>query len=84
MFVQAIIKATDFTRPVHSIARYFGATKVQPGAATIFLINDQGWALTCKHVVENMIAGNQLHAQAIEFRAKPENVKSFETPVDIV
>lgn len=48
--------AGEFTRPIHTIVRYFGSTDVHPGAATLFFINSDGWALTCRHVAEHLIA----------------------------
>jgi hypothetical protein len=55
MFVNAIEKASKFTRPIHTISRTFSGKSIIPGAATIFLINDEGYALTCKHVIELLI-----------------------------
>lgn len=50
MFRSAIEKVGNFTRPIHFISNYYGDKNVRPGAATLFFINDQGYALTCKHV----------------------------------
>lgn len=50
MFVNAIQKVSGFTRAIHSISRNFGSTKIERGAATLFFVNQDGWALTCKHV----------------------------------
>lgn len=55
MFVNAIEKATEFTRPIHSIFRNYGSTEILSGTSTLFIINEEGYALTCKHVVENFI-----------------------------
>lgn len=52
MFVEAIQKVAGFTRAIHSISRNFGSEKVERGAATLFFVNQQGWALTCKHVAQ--------------------------------
>src|SRR5579862_685273 len=58
MFVQAIEEVGNFTRPVYTISRLFGDKNIIPGAATFFFVNDDGVAVTCKHVVE-LIAGRQ-------------------------
>jgi len=50
MFVRAVEKAGQFTRPVCFVGRNYGSTTPIPGAATYFFVNDQGWVLTCKHV----------------------------------
>lgn len=52
MFVEAIQRVSGFTRAIHSISRNFGSQKVERGAATLFFVNEQGWALTCKHVAQ--------------------------------
>ena len=56
MFISAIEKVGNFTRPVHSILRSYAGKQIIPGAATLFFINEEGYAITCKHVLE-MLAG---------------------------
>lgn len=63
MFVEAIETADRFTRPIHSIGRNYGSKIIQPGAATLFFVNSDGWALTCRHVAEHLVAGEQLGAK---------------------
>lgn len=70
MFVAAIERAAEFTRPIHSILRYFGSTEVHPGAASLFLVNADGWALTCRHVAEELIAARQLEQKYRTFKAE--------------
>jgi hypothetical protein len=57
MFVQAIEQALKFTRPIHTIVRYWDTTAAEPNAATLFFINNDGWALTCKHVAHLLFSG---------------------------
>lgn len=57
MFVSAIEEISRFTRPVHTIARHYGETSISPGAATLFFVNEEGCAITCKHVVN--LVGNR-------------------------
>lgn len=56
MFVGAIEIASRFTRPIHTIVRYWDTTEAVPASATLFFVNDQGWALTCKHVAHLVLA----------------------------
>lgn len=70
MFVTAIEHAAAFTRPIHSIVRYFGSTEVHPGAASLFFVNADGWALTCRHVAEELIAAGQLEQKYKAFKAE--------------
>ena len=57
MFVNAIEEVSQFTRPIHTIMRNYNETIVSPGAATLFFVNDEGCAVTCKHVID--IIGNR-------------------------
>lgn len=57
MFVDAIEEVAQFIRPIHTITRNYGETFVNPGAATLFFVNEYGCAVTCKHVVD--LIGNR-------------------------
>ena len=70
MFVTAIDRAAEFTRPIHTIVRYFGSTEVHPGAATLFFVNADGWALTCKHVAQQIMGADQLLLRYADFVAE--------------
>lgn len=54
MFADAIEKNRKFTRSIHTISRRYGSTEVVPGTGTLFFVNDDGVAITCKHVVETL------------------------------
>ena len=60
MFVTAIEIASKFTRPIHTISRNYGSDIVQASAATLFFVNAEGWALTCSHVAQVLIATSEL------------------------
>ena len=60
MFVDAIERASRFTRPIHTISRWYGSNDVYPGAATLFFVNRDGWALTCRHVAEQLLAAEEI------------------------
>ena len=55
MFESAIDKIAYFTRAIHSITRIFPSNDIQKGASTVFFINSEGFALTCRHVIELLI-----------------------------
>jgi len=61
MFIEAIEKAIEFTRPIHMIYNNFGSTNVYTGTATIFFVNNDGWFLTCRHVAQELIAIENLN-----------------------
>ena len=54
MFSNAIKEISKFTRPILFVTR-LNSDKLIPGSATLFFINEEGCALTCKHVVTNII-----------------------------
>src|SRR5258706_10534513 len=58
MFVNSIEEVSKFTRPIHTITRNYNETIVSPGAATLFFVNEEGCAITCKHVID--LIGNRL------------------------
>ena len=57
MFVDSIEEVSKFTRPIHTITRNFKETTINPGAATLFFVNEKGVAITCRHVIE--LIGNR-------------------------
>ena len=60
MFIRAIEIAKEYTRPIHTIQRFYSSDKVIAGAATLFFVNSDGWALTCRHVAQLLIAPDQI------------------------
>jgi Trypsin-like peptidase domain len=61
MFVNAIERAGLFTRPVHSILRLHGHNELIPGAGTLFFVNEQGCAITCKHIADLIIQADTIY-----------------------
>jgi hypothetical protein len=74
MFVEAIQKVAGFTRAIHSISRNFGSQKVERGAATLFFINDQGWALTCKHVAQWLTQADVFNKRYSQYLTESETL----------
>ena len=70
MFVEAIEKAAAYTRPIHTIMRTYGGKQIIPGAATFFFVNRDGYAITCKHVVDLLLASESINANYAAFRAE--------------
>lgn len=62
MYEKAIAEAAGYTRALHFIARREGSRKVLPGAATLFFVNAEGWALTAGHVADQLLAAEALGA----------------------
>ena len=68
MFISAIERVAQFTRPIHTIMRTYGGKQLLPGAATIFFINEKGYAVTCKHVVELIASANNINLHYQDFK----------------
>ncbi|SHO61273.1 S1 family peptidase [Algoriphagus zhangzhouensis] len=68
MFVKAIQEVSGFTRAVHSISRSFGSNQIQRGSATLFFINNDGWALTCKHVAQWISQAEKINQRFTSFQ----------------
>lgn len=75
MFVEAIRKAGTFTRPVRFISRNYTDKTVIPGTATLFFVNESGYALTCRHVAAEIIHAEKVNKNYSEFRRELSNLK---------
>ena len=70
MFTTAIETVANFTRPIHSILRTYGGKQVIPSSSTLFFVNDQGYAITCKHVVELLLSSENVNQQFTQFKTE--------------
>ncbi|WP_299252975.1 serine protease [uncultured Cytophaga sp.] len=74
MFVEAIDKVSNYTRPIHTIMRTYGGKQIIAGAATMFFVNNLGYAVTCKHVVDMLIASENINQQYAAFKAERDRL----------
>jgi hypothetical protein len=79
MFVQAIEEIQKFTRPLHSIVRFYGNDFVTPGTGTLFFVNNEGVAITCGHIADNIINADAINRRYQEIRRERD---SFGTKID--
>ena len=68
MFVDAIERVGGFTRPLFTISRNYGSQQIDPGAATMFFVNDEGWAVTTKSVAKMIVDASQIEKKYADFR----------------
>lgn len=76
MFVNAIQKVAGFTRAIHSISRNMGGVKVERGAATLFFVNTDGWALTCKHVAQWLSQADAINKKYAQYQADSKDLNT--------
>lgn len=68
MFIKAIEDVDKFTRPLHTITRNY-AGLISPGASTFFFVNEDGVAITCKHVLNLIAQSDAINSQFNLFKA---------------
>src|SRR6476620_810571 len=68
MFANAIELVSNFTRPVNSILRIYRGKSVIPGSATLFFVNEDGYAVTCKHVVSALLSAEGTNQHFAKFK----------------
>ncbi|MEO5783811.1 MAG: hypothetical protein ABIQ07_11090, partial [Ginsengibacter sp.] len=73
MFEKAIEKALEFTRPLHTISRTYGGL-VLPGTATMFFVNDNGIAVTCKHVLDLIPGADKINQTYLKFKEEKSRI----------
>jgi hypothetical protein len=73
MYIKSIEDVDKFTRPIHTITRTYGGL-ISPGTATLFFINENGVAITCKHVLQIVIQADQINADYNKFKFEREKL----------
>lgn len=73
MFVSAIEKISAFTRPIHTITRTYNGT-ISNGAGTLFFVNDNGVAVSCKHVAELLIQAELVNKRFADFNEEKAKI----------
>jgi hypothetical protein len=76
MYVKAIESVAQFTKPIHILSRTYGGL-ITPGSATLFFVNGEGAALTCKHVLNLIVNAEKVNAQFQSFKTERDRL-----PVD--
>jgi ribosomal protein L24E len=80
MFVEAIEKVDQFTRPIHFIIRYYKGSDIIPGTGTLFFVNEDGFAITCKHVAKQILYAQSIYENYLKFKGE---LRKFERDVSL-
>ncbi|MCF2499451.1 MULTISPECIES: trypsin-like peptidase domain-containing protein [Dyadobacter] len=70
MFVEAIEKVDQYTRPIHFILRYYTGSDIVPGTATLFFVNEHGYAITCRHVAQQILYASSIYENYLKFKGE--------------
>lgn len=73
MFESAIEKVLQFTKPLHTISRTYGGL-LSPGTASCFFVNNQGVAITCRHVANLIPTAENMNQQFIKFKTERDKL----------
>ena len=83
MFVKAIEKVSRYVRPICFVRR-LNNDELASGSATIFFVNDDGIAITCKHVVNTLINFDKIKNNKIESTEIKDVIVSFHNCYEII
>ena len=83
MFQDAIAKNRNYIVPVLTGIKYYGSDKILNGIATMIALNDEGWFLTCKHVVNNIIAESIVNNNYLNFLKELEDKKEHKEVIEM-
>ena len=73
MFVKAIETVDNFTKPLHTITRTYGGL-ISPGTSTLFFVNENAVAITCKHVLNVILQAEHVNKQFNDFKAERDKL----------
>jgi hypothetical protein len=83
MFVKAIDNISRYVRPICFVER-LNNDELISGTATIFFVNDEGVAITCKHVINTLINFDKLKKNKLENTELKEAIISFHNCYEII
>ena len=68
MFEKAIEAVANYTRPINAIIRTYGGKQIIPGSSTLFFVNKDGYAITCKHIIDLLVSSDKVNETYVEFK----------------
>lgn len=70
MFADAIQTVGNFTRPIQYITKTYKNPSILTGSNTLFFVNDNGVAVTSKHVAQDLIARQDVEPNYATFKSR--------------
>lgn len=70
MFEDAIEQVGGFTRPVFSIIKTYGSPKILLGSATLFFVNEEGFAVTTKGTAKMIMEAAAIEDKYRQFKER--------------
>ena len=74
MFENSIETVGTYTRPVNTILRTYSGKKIIPGSSTLFFVNNEGYAVTCKHVIDLLASSEKINQTYAEFKKERDDI----------
>jgi hypothetical protein len=74
MFENSIEAVSAFTRPVHTILRTYTGKQIIPASSTLFFVNAEGFAITCKHVIDLLTSSEKINQTYLEFKKERDSI----------
>ncbi len=74
MFANAIERVGDYTRPFVYISRNYGETVASLHSATLFFVNEEGFAVTTRDVAKTILTSPAVNAKYNKFK---QTIKQF-------
>jgi hypothetical protein len=83
MFVHAIENVSRFVRPICFVER-LNNDELISGTSSIFFVNDEGVAITCKHVINTLIGFDKLKNNKLENTEIKDAIVSFHNCYEVI
>ncbi len=74
MFAEATERAMDYCRPIKTISRIYKSEEICPQTATLFFVNGEGAAITCRHVAEDIMRSGKMNAKYESFKKERNSI----------